>query len=282
MTDLSLQPILALLGHPVAGNPAQYMIEKALAHHGLDWRYLSLDVAPEDLGDAVRGMRAMGFRGGNCADPHKRAVLPLLDRAGPVAEMAGVVNCLVRDQSELVGENTEGKALLEALRQRVDPAGKRFVLLGAGQIARAVGIELALAGAEQITVLSRNEPAGRELAELLCDNLEVGASLVAWQGQYELPPETEVLVHATSIGRGDPEARVPILPESLASQMIVADVTLDPPHTWLVQEALQRGCKALDGLEVFLTQAAINFKLWTDVEPNPTVLREAVEEFLEL
>ena len=282
MTDLSLQPILALLGHPVAGNPTQYMIEKALAHHGLDWRYLSLDVAPEDLGDAVRGMRAMGFHGGNCADPHKQAVLPLLDRAGPVAEMAGVVNCIVREQDELVGENTEGKALLEALRRRTDPAGKRFVLLGAGQVARAIGVELALAGAEQITVLSRNEPAGRELVELLCDNLEIAASLVAWQGDYELPPETEVLVHATSIGQGDPEARVPIVPDSLAPPMIVADVTLDPPHTWLMHEASGRGCTTLDGLEMFVTQAAVNFRLWTGVEPDPTVLREAVEEFLEL
>lgn len=282
MTDLSLQPILALLGHPVAGNPAQYMIEKALAHHGLDWRYLSLNVAPEDLGDAVRGMRAMGFRGGNCAEPHKRAVLPLLDRAGPAADMAGVVNCILRKEGELVGENTEGKAVLEALRRRTDPAGKRVVLLGAGKVARAVAVELALAGAGELTVLSRNEAAGRELVELLRDRLEVAVSLVEWHGECELPPETEVLVHATTIGRDDPEARVPIVPECLAAPMIVADVTLDPPQTWLTREASRRGCTTLDGLEVFLTQAAINFRLWTGVEPDATVLREAVEEFLEL
>ena len=51
------------------------MVEKAFAHHGLEWRYLTLEVAPEDLGDAIRGMRAMGFRGGNITKPHKVAVI---------------------------------------------------------------------------------------------------------------------------------------------------------------------------------------------------------------
>jgi len=71
----SLQEICALLGQPVAGNPTQFMIEKAFACHGLEWRYLTLEVAVEDLGDAIRGMRAMGFRGGNVTKPHKIAVV---------------------------------------------------------------------------------------------------------------------------------------------------------------------------------------------------------------
>ena len=86
MSNATLQPILAVLGHGLSANPSQYMLEKAFAHHQLDWRYLSLDVAPEHLADAVRGMRAMGFRGGNCAEPHKQAVLEHLDRRRIVEE----------------------------------------------------------------------------------------------------------------------------------------------------------------------------------------------------
>ena len=62
------QELVAVFGKPIAENPTQYMIEKAFAHHGLDWRYLSLEVEPEDLADAVTGMRAMNFRGGNLYD----------------------------------------------------------------------------------------------------------------------------------------------------------------------------------------------------------------------
>lgn len=282
MTDISLQPVLALLGCPVAGNPSQYMMEKAFAHHGLDWRYLSLEVTPEDLGDAVRGMRAMGFTGGTCAEPHKQAVGQHLARLRPAAELAGAVNCILREEGQLAGENTEGKAVLETIRRRIDPAGKRFVLLGAGKLARATGVELALAGAAQITVVSRDEAAGRDLAALLEDRLEVSASAAPWQGDYPIPPETEALVHATRIGEGDPEARVPVAADTLVPPMIVADLVLSPPDTRLVAEAGERGCRTVDGLEVFLAQAAIDFRLWTGVEPNVDVLREAVEEFLEL
>ena len=59
------QPILALVGNPVAGNPTQYMMEKAFAQHGLDCRFLTLEVAPDDLGDAVRGMRRWASWGGS-------------------------------------------------------------------------------------------------------------------------------------------------------------------------------------------------------------------------
>ena len=71
MSSSAVQPLLALLACPVGGNPTQYMVEKAVAHHDLDWRYLTFEVSPEDLGDAVRGLRALGFRGAHCAPPHR-------------------------------------------------------------------------------------------------------------------------------------------------------------------------------------------------------------------
>ena len=85
MSSAAVQPLLALLACPVGGNPTQYMIEKAVAHHDLDWRYLTFEVGPDELGDAVRGLRALGFRGAHCAAPHKQAVVPLLDRTTDTA-----------------------------------------------------------------------------------------------------------------------------------------------------------------------------------------------------
>lgn len=282
MSSSSLQPILALLGHPVAGNPTQYMLEKAFAHHEMDWRYLTLDVAPEALGDALRGMRAMGFTGGNCAEPHKQAVIPHLDRTTEAAGLIGGVNVIFREGDELVGENTEGKALVESLRGRINPADARIVLLGAGRMARCVAVELATAKVGEIVVVDRTESRARELADLVAGKLQVAASPVGWDDSYRVPPETNVVINATSVSEQDAEAHLPIVLDTLAPPMIVADVTLDPPQTWLLDEAAQRGCATLDGLEVFVRQAAVNFKLWTDVDPELTILREAVEEFLEL
>lgn len=282
MSDSAVQPVLALLGHPVAGNPTQYMMEKAFQHHELDWEYLTLDVLPDDLGDAVRGMRSMGFHGGNCVDPHKQTIIQYLNRIGPSAEMVGAVNCILRDQRQLVGENTEGKGFLASLRRRLDPADKRVVLLGAGRAARAVAVELGQAKVASITVLNRSEANARQLVDLLVNRLSVSASLAPWQEPYAVPPETQVVINATSIGLGDDAAPVPLDPDTLAPEMLVADVIANPPQTWLVRQASERGCATIDGLEILIAQTAVNFRLWTGVDPDLAVMREAVEEFLEL
>src|SRR3712207_3616442 len=99
----TFQPqLIALFGQPVAENPTGYMQEAAFAVAGADFRYITIEVAPPDLPDAVRGMRAMGFRGANCTIPHKVAALPLLDRLSPAARAIGAVNTIVRDGAELV------------------------------------------------------------------------------------------------------------------------------------------------------------------------------------
>ena len=111
-----------MLGQPVAGNPTQYIMEKAFAKAGLDWRYLTLEVAPIDLADAVRGLRAMGFRGCNLTIPHKVAVIRHLNRLSEAAELMGAVNCVHRVGDELVGENTDGKGFVQSLRELADPS----------------------------------------------------------------------------------------------------------------------------------------------------------------
>ena len=161
------QELVGLFGKPVDENPTQAMVEAAFAAAGLDWRYLTIEVDPDGLGDAVCGARAMGFRGFNCTIPHKVAVVDHLDRLSQAAALIGAVNCVVRKGDELVGENTDGAGFLAALGRRREPAGLRVVLVGAGGAARAIGVELALAGAASITVVNRSAERGRELARLL-------------------------------------------------------------------------------------------------------------------
>jgi hypothetical protein len=115
------------MGQPVAGNPTQYMMEKAFASAGLDWRYLTFEVPPEKLADAMIGLRALGFKGGNFTIPHKVAVIAHLDELSPAAEAMQAVNCVNRVGDKLIGENTDGKGFLQSLRETGDPAGKQVV-----------------------------------------------------------------------------------------------------------------------------------------------------------
>lgn len=277
----SLQPILALLGHPVGGNPTQYMTEKAFLHRELDWRYLTLDVTPAELGDALRGMKAMGFRGGNLIDPHKETALAFLDRAAKTAELTGIVNLIRQEDEELVGENTEGRAMVEALASHSSLAEKTVCLLGAGHMARAAAVELAQAHVGRLLIANRTPTRAAELAALISHKLDVPAQNIPWEEPLRLDAETEIFINATSLADADPDAELALAADALHAGMLVVDTTIDT-NTRLLAAARQRGCATLDGVEILIEQAAINFRLWTGVEADRTVLREAVEEYLEL
>jgi shikimate dehydrogenase len=282
VTNPSLQEICCCMGQPVAGNPTQYMIEKAFHAAGLDWRYLTLEVPPENLADAVRGMRAMGFKGANFTIPHKVAVIAYLDELSEAAQLMGAVNCVNHVDDKLIGENTDGKGFVESLRELTNPRDKRIVVLGAGGAARAIAVELGLAGAAEITIVNRTKKRGEELTNLLLEKAKVNAKFTPWEGDFDVPEGTDIVVNATSIGLGDEEARVPINTESLTDAMVAADVIFNPPNTRLLREAAARGCKTLDGLGMLVNQGVIGFRIWTGVDPDRAVMREALEEYLEL
>lgn len=273
-----LSELTGSFAQPCAENPTVAMVEAAYAHHNLNWRYINCEVAPENLGAAVAGARAMGWAGFNCSLPHKVAVIEFLDGLGESAEIIGAVNCAVRRGDRLIGENTDGKGFVEALREHVDPAGKRIVMFGAGGAARAIGVETALAGATHVTVVNRSVERGEQLVALLNENTPAEAVFVPWEGTYQVPEGADVVVNATSIGLyPDVDARVDVDLERLQSSMVVADVIPNPPRTRLIREAEARGCTVVDGLGMLVNQGVIGIKYWTGVDVEPRVMREKLE-----
>jgi shikimate dehydrogenase len=111
-----LHALTGSFAQPAAENPTVAMIEAAYRHHGLEWRYVNCEVAPEHLAAAVRGARAMGWAGFNCSLPHKLTVIEHLDGLAPSAEIIGAVNSMVMRDGLWIGENTDGQGFVEALR----------------------------------------------------------------------------------------------------------------------------------------------------------------------
>ena len=273
------QELTAAFGQPISENPTQVMVEAAYRHHDLDWRYLTIEVAPDGLEDAVKGAKAMGFRGFNCTIPHKVKVIEYLDGLGESASLMGAVNCVVRKDGRWIGENTDGKGFVESLRELTDPSGKNVVIFGAGGAARAIGVEVALAGASKITIVNRTVNRGEELTKLLDEKLPVDADFVPWDGVYAAPDDTDVLINATSIGLfPDVDARLDLDVSTLREGMVVADVIPNPPTTNLVRDARAKGCKVIDGLGMLVNQGVIGIRHWTGVDPDPAVMRKALED----
>lgn len=274
-----LQGLTGCFGFPVAENPTQAMIEPAYKAMGLDWRYLTLEVRPENLGDAVRGAKAMGFKGFNCTIPHKVEVIKFLDELTPAAQKIGAVNCVAIKNGRLLGENTDGKGFLQSVRALRPIDGVNVVLLGAGGAARAIAVELALAGAKKITIVNRSVERGLTLEKRLQEQTAAETAFVPWTGTFVPDASVDLLVNSTSIGLyPDVDAQVPVSLDELSSHAIVCDVIPNPPKTRLVNDAHARGLRVLDGLGMLVNQGVIGIELWTDGHsPDPAVMRAALE-----
>lgn len=267
---------------PADDNPTVAMMEAAYAAAGLDARYVNVDVSSADLGDAVLGARAMGWVGFNCSMPHKVAVIDHLDGLGESADLIGAVNCVVARDGSLIGENTDGRGFVEAMREVRHPAGTHVVVLGAGGAGRAIAVEAALAGAARITIVNRNETRGQALAALVADRTPAEADFHPWTGPYAVPTSADAVVNATSLGLGDAEAMVPVEPETLRADLLVADVIPNPPRTAYLRAAAQQEAQVLDGLGMLVAQGAVAIELWHGVSPDREVMRARLSEVLGL
>jgi shikimate dehydrogenase len=273
--------LVGAFGDPIAENPTGIMQEAAFQALGLQWRYLLIEVHKGDLEAAIKGIRAMNFQGINLTIPHKVEVLKYLDQVSEDARLMGAVNTVRREGDRLIGENTDGKGFLRSLREDagVDPAGKRIVVLGAGGAARAVTVELALAGAAHITLVNRTAGRGQTLVALLNEKTPVSADFVLWDRTYALPSDTHVLVNATSIGLfPNVDQKPDIVYDTITAAMTVCDVIPNPPHTPLLKEAEARGARTLDGLGMLVYQGAIAFKMWTGRDAPLAAMRQALAQ----
>jgi shikimate dehydrogenase len=270
-----------LIANPAAGNPTHYLVEQAFAQAGLDWRFMTFEVEPAQLGDAMRGIRALGFHGVKVGEPFNEAVIELLDDVSDVARRCGSVNCVSAKGERLVGDNTEGAALVELLQQHINPVGRRAVILGAGRVARAMAIALVDAGITAITIASRKEAAGQQLVELIGKQSGASATFVALgANSLTIDADTAVVVNATSLGSTKPDAKMPVNIESFGPKLVVAEVAYNTSRTWLTHQAAERGCRIIDGLSLYVQQTALALRAWTGGTADTVSMREAAEEFL--
>ncbi|MEN6315726.1 MAG: shikimate dehydrogenase [Clostridiaceae bacterium] len=278
-----LDNLVGVFGHPAAENPGVVIQEAAFKSLGLErWRFLTIDVEPDDLEAAIHGLKAFKMRGINCTIPHKINVIKYLDELSESAKLIGAVNTIINHDGRLFGENTDGKGFMLSLKSNnVDPKGKNIVILGAGGAARAISVETALAGAGKITIVNRPEDRhlGDSLYKLLNEKLKMETVYVDWIGKYRIPDDTDILINATSIGLYPNINDKPNIEyDCITRDLVVQDVIPNPAFTPFLGEADKRGAKWQSGIGMLINQAALNIKMWTGLEPDKAVMMKALEE----
>lgn len=273
--------LVGILGDPVAHSLSPGMQNAALASLGLNICYVPLPVEPEQLPEAVAGLRAMQFRGANVTIPHKIAVANLLDSLDVSAVRTGAVNTIVNNDGTLTGHNTDGIGFIRALAEvaEVDFSEAPALILGAGGAARAVAVALAENGCPRITIINRTPDRANQLKTLLVSEFPAAEVTVrAWEDDLGEPlAQNRLVVNATSLGMKSNLKQAWAGVDKLTASHVVCDLVYSTKQTSLLTAAKEKGATLMGGTGMLLHQGAASFKLWTAREAPLDVMRKALE-----
>jgi len=271
--------LLGLLSdHRVRRSLSPAMHTRILAQEGIKGVYLPFEVAPEKVGQAVEGLRALGMRGANVTVPYKEAVVPFLDRLEAEAGRVGAVNTILHRDGQLIGYNTDLGGFLEALAAAgLEPAGAGALVLGLGGAAKAVAAALAGAGA-RVTLAGRKEAAGLKLAEELGVRFEPLAGLA--RGGTGAPLRAELVVNATTVSSPAESPPLAGLVRGLEIRgcRLVMDLNYGRPENLWSGLAGRLGARFADGETMLAAQGRLSFRIWTGVEVGLERFQRALHE----
>lgn len=276
--------LVGILANPIRHSKSPMMHNTAFEALGLDYAYLAFEVAPEDLADAVRGMKALGVRGFNVSMPYKRAILPFLDAISPISQLCESVNTVLVEEGRLYGTVTDGVGYFRSLQDEgYSVRGQKITVMGGGGAAAAICMQAALDGAAEIAIVNRPGPS-MERAEGYAAN--INAQTTCRAAAYPLEPallrreigESTLLCNATSVGMGALEGQSVITdPTLLHPDLLCSDVIYAPAETAFLTMAKEAGCPTVNGLGMVLYQGAESFRIWTGREMPVDVVRRVLD-----
>ena len=272
--------VVGIIGNPVLHSLSPVMQNAAFASGGLDYIYVPFTVSPENLERAVIGLKSLGLCGFNVTIPHKSTIIPFLDRLDESADSAGAVNTVKLCGTSLIGYNTDGDGLVDALATDLDfsPGAEQILLLGAGGAARGAVAALCRSGAKKILMCNRSLENARAI--MLDMNVRYPGTLIEVINQNQVSCErlglTSLLLNTTSLGmKGE---RIEYISLShLPVHAKVYDMVYAPSGTPLVKEASASGFRAVNGLGMLVAQGERAFEIWTGKKPLENVMRQSLD-----
>jgi shikimate dehydrogenase len=276
--------IAAVIGWPVEHSLSPAIHNAWFEHVGSDWAYVALGVDSANLGDAVRGVKALGIGGLSVTMPHKEAIIEHLDHVDGMATALRAVNCVGIQEGRLVGTNTDGDGCCDAIERHSTSsvARKDVALLGAGGTARAIAAALMRRGAH-VQVVNRSATRAHELVEL-CQKMasrepdtstKYGSVSIAQMADIS---HCDIVINATSVGMNTAEHPCDI--DLVQSSAIVMDAVYSPLRTSWLNAAEAKGAVTIDGLWMLIHQAMRQQQWWFGIEPDPLIMRAAAEREL--
>jgi shikimate dehydrogenase len=269
--------LLGVLGDPIKHSKSPLMHKTALQAAGIEGDFVLLHVKPDMLEDAMRGIRALQFRGVNVTIPHKVEVMKYLDEIDEGARQIGAVNTIVNENGRLKGYNTDGIGYVRSLKEEtsVGLKGKRIAILGAGGAARGVIHALLEEQPESVIILNRTRDKAEQLASEWTGAIPITGYFTDEAGS--VLPSVDVLINTTSVGMSPLSDELPLETSLIPEGIIVSDLIYNPLETRFLRESReQRGCIVHGGLGMFVYQGAVAFEYFMGFTPAVDAMRAAV------
>jgi shikimate dehydrogenase len=268
--------LYGVIGDPIRHSKSPIMLNRAFGERGINGAYAAFHVEPGKLGEAIGGIRALGFRGLNVTIPHKIEVMKYLDEIHPGARAAGAVNTIVNENGRLIGYNTDGIGYVRSLKEEAEPnlSGRTILVLGAGGASRGILWALAQEKPAKLLLANRTDEKAVELAKAFAPEIDVTA--IAWTDVEAACRDADVVINTTSVGMSPNVEATPIDPAWLKHGAIASDLIYNPLQTKFIREAEARGCRAHGGLGMFIYQGAYAFEYWTGQLAPVEVMRDTV------
>lgn len=280
--------LFGIFATPIKHSLSPKMHNNAFAKLGLNDVYLAFEVGQDQLANAVQSMRTLHMRGANISMPNKQAIVPLLDKLSPAAQLTGTVNTVVNDHGVLTGHITDGTGFMQALRDEgLNILGAKMVLAGAGGAGTAIAIQAALDGVGEIAIFNRRSGAKWSQAcknvELINHHTKCQATLHALEDQSDFKQKlasADIYCDTTSLGMKPHENESVVNdPAWFHKQMIVFDAVYAPRETKLLKVAKQAGvAHRLNGIGMIIEQGAEAFQLWTGKQMPVDYIRHLLFE----
>lgn len=273
--------IYGIIGDPIKHSLSAKMQNRAFAKAKIDAIYLPFHVQPEGLVTFIESARNWQMSGFNVTIPHKVSIMEFLDEIEEEAKAIGAVNTISFKNNQLLGDNTDAQGYLRSLKQEAhwSSKGKVVTLLGAGGAARAVVYGLLNDGVKKLFIINRTHEKACQIAEFFKHSFSEKIIVIKWEEESmrEALEQSDLLINATSIGlKGSSFDNLPL--EVLSKKAIVSDLVYRPRKTPLLKQAKELGLKTHEGIGMLLYQGVESFKIWTGIEPDINVMREALEE----
>ena len=249
---------------------------------GIDYCYVAFHVAPERVGEAVRGLKGFKILGLNVTIPHKLAVMEHVDQISEEALAVGAVNTIHNEDGNLTGHNTDVYGVTTAIERiagfRTFP--ESCVVLGAGGASRAVTYALGCRDeVKRITILNRTIDRAESLAvdmEKITGKQVIPAPLDA-ASEKKAFDDAGLVVNTTSLGMHPNPDNSPLIDENaIRPDLVLYDTVFNPLDTMLMKQFKARGANAYGGLDMLVFQGARSFEIWTGTEPPTDVMKQAV------